>query len=1181
MMKKSFPNWAASLLLAAIVAAPRLSAQGIITGSISGTAADPTGAMLPDAKVVAVNPATNLTAVTIAGADGSFSFNDLLVGKYTITISAKGFSTLTLTDVVVDAARVEALGMEKLQPGTTAVTVEVTSAQDILETAEAQVTTSFDSQALVNLPTNGGFDELALLVPGVAATHADNFSNTNGAGFSVNGERGRSNNFELDGQSNNDNSVTGPQAFFGNDEALAQVQIITNNFGAQYGRNAGSVVNYITKSGANSIHGAAIYKFSGDFTSSLAQGASKGPQFGFCSPGQTPAANSCVAPVVPRYTSNFYGGDLGAPIIKDKLFAFGSTYFHRFTETGALTSSGASLFPTTAGLAQLATAFPNSPGVAVLQQLSPYAVPAGNPRQTGPAVNETIASGGQTLTVPFAQFGRHIPSLTTDQEDLGRLDWQATSRDRMYLRYFYQKNPTTPSGVPPANGGFVDVTDVVHSVGADETHTFNSNWVDQLRYSFQQSILAFDGGGFPNCTITAFQTCPSDVLVAGSLSSGASFTGLGLPSNDPQGRIVKNGQIQNNATWNFGRHAVTFGGEFDYTNSPNTFLPNASGVISYDNLNDFITGTCAASVSCTATLDLGNPVIPFKENDVAFYLQDDWKVAPSLTLNLGVRWEFFQQSINLLHNESVANQTGPNPIWNTALPLSQTTLPFTPNYYKNVEPRFGFAYNPQYMKKLVVRGGYAINADPAFYNINLDVSDAAPVVVAGTANCNSGVNCIPTGGATFVTAQTQIKNLIPVGSNPGLDNQSRVGSNFRNPIGQTFSLGIQYQIQNSAVLEARYVGNHTSRQFQARNANPYLLPVATAFPNVVNPASLCTATDSTLAGGADIGHLNCGETNVRSFANTSYSLYNALQTSLTTSNYRGVTASINYTWSHTIDNASEIFSTGGGGNTIAYAQNPLNTDRPERANSGIDYPNTASISFIYALPNFHAGHEFINRMANGWSLTSIWIYNSGEPFTFFQPNTLSAGTVLNKTDPRTTTSYSDPKFDAAFVAYDVARPILSNPRAPMNTVAVYTDTTVTPAGNGTAAVFSAPVLEDYKTGAPVTPENTHWILNNQLAANLLGNPYPGAGRETNRGDTFSNVDASIHKDTKITERVAFRFEADAYNVLNRSYYSAPGANVSDYLQGNFNNFFFNSASGSLTGSGVGVRNMLFVGKIIF
>jgi outer membrane receptor for ferrienterochelin and colicin len=223
-----------------------------------------------------------------------------------------GFAGLTLNNIEVASSREQALGIQKLSPGAAEAVVEVSGAQNILETSQAQVTTTFDSEQLTNLPTAGGFDELALLIPGVVDTHVDNFSNTNGANFSVNGERGRANNFEIDGQANNDTTITGPQVFFGNDEALAEVQVITNSFSAQYGRNAGSVVNYITKSGSNAFHGSAIYKYSGDFTSSLAQGVSKGEQFGFCGPGQTPAADGCAAAVVPRYVDNFYGGILGS-----------------------------------------------------------------------------------------------------------------------------------------------------------------------------------------------------------------------------------------------------------------------------------------------------------------------------------------------------------------------------------------------------------------------------------------------------------------------------------------------------------------------------------------------------------------------------------------------------------------------------------------------------------------------------------------------------------------------------------------------------------------------------------------------------------------------------------------------------------------------------------------------------
>jgi hypothetical protein len=1149
-------------------------AQGIITGSITGTVADASGAVLPGAQVQLTNGATNYKATAVSGSDGSVSFKDVPIGKYSVTITAPGFSTYTLNDLLIGSGRTESLGTVKLTAGNTATTIEVLAAQSLLETTQSQVTTTFNAEQVADLPLGGGFDEVALLIPGVVATHADNFSNSNGPGFSVNGERGRANNFELDGQSNNDNSVAGPQVFFGNEEAIAQVQVITNNFAAEYGRNAGSVINYITKSGTNQFHGSAIYKFSGDFTSSLDTGYSKGPQFGFCAPGQTPAADNCTAPVVPRYVSNWYGGTLGGPIIKDKLFAFGSTYFQRFTEFGALTTSASSLFPTPAGLTALAAAFPNSAGVAILQQLSPYAVTVGNPRQTGPTINETVTSGGTTVTIPFSQYGRQIPTINTDQEDLGRIDWQATDKDRIYVRYFYQKEPDFP-GDSVAAGGFYDVNDVVHSVGADETHIFGPHWVDQLRYSFQQSTLGFNAGGFANCNISSFGACPSQVSIGGTLSSGGSIGTLGLAPNLPQGRIVKVGQVQDNATWTIGKHTVLFGGEFDYTNSPNVFLPYSAGAYSYDNLSDFIGGTCAAGSACYLSLALGNPTSPFKEDDVAFYLQDDWKVKPSLTLNLGLRWEFFQQAINLLHNESVATQTGSNPLWSTALPLSQTTFPAIPDYYKNFEPRLGFAYNPDFMKKLVIRGGYAINVDPAFYNINLNVATAAPVVTFGTVRCTGSVNCLPTGGATLASTQAQKSVYVPTGGNPGLDNETTVAGNFRNPLGQTMTLGVQYQIANAAVVEARYVGNHTSRQFQSLNGNPNLANVAAAFPNVVSPSSLCAGTAA--LGGADAGQLHCGTTIVDEVANTAFSQYNSIQTNITARNYHGIVATFGYTHSKNIDNVSEVYSTGGGGNTIAFAQNPLNTDLGERGASGIDFPNTASVSMVYNLPTFHTGKGLLDKLANGWQTDTIWIFNSGQPFTDYD-NPNSSSPNINPDDPRSYTSYSDQNFIGAAVGADVARPILSNPKAPISTLGIYTDTTITGGSNPT---FSAPFLVDYGTGTPVTPSQVHFIANNQLAANLLGNPYPGTGRNTLRGFTTNNVDFNVVKDTKITERIEFRFEADAFNVLNRSSYGTPQNFEGYYPIGWFNNSTYNSASGSLIGTGTGIRNMEFTGKIRF
>jgi hypothetical protein len=310
---------ALTFLTAAVLLQQQARAQGITTGSISGTVADATGAVIPGATVTTTAKATNIALKTASGSDGSFSFKDVPIGTYTLVITESGFAGLTVNNIEVASSREQALGIQKLSPGSAVAVVEVSDAENILESSQAQVTTTFETEQLTNLPTAGGFDELALLIPGVVDTHADNFSNTNGANFSVNGERGRANNFEIDGQANNDTTITGPQVFFDNDEAIAEIQVITNSFSAQYGRNAGSVVNYITKSGTNAIHGSAIYKYSGDFTSSLAQGVSKGEQFGFCGAGQTPAADGCAATVVPRYVDNFFGGTLGGPILKGRL----------------------------------------------------------------------------------------------------------------------------------------------------------------------------------------------------------------------------------------------------------------------------------------------------------------------------------------------------------------------------------------------------------------------------------------------------------------------------------------------------------------------------------------------------------------------------------------------------------------------------------------------------------------------------------------------------------------------------------------------------------------------------------------------------------------------------------------------------------------------------------------------
>ena len=362
------------------------------------------GAVLPGVPVVATNTATGTKIAGKTDNAGAIKMSDVPVGTYTVVVTAPSFAPLKIDNLQVTSGGTSSVGVQHLTVSSSAQEVSVSTAQNLLETSQAQVTSTFDTQSITDLPTGGGLDKLTLLIPGVVRTLGDNFSNTNGVGFSSNGQRGRSNNFEIDGQSNNDNSVAGPQFFFRNEDALQELNVITNNYGAQYGRDAGSIVNYITKSGTNSFHGTAFENYFGSWGSSLTQGQ-KAVQFGFCPPGQTTiGTSSCTPAIVPRVTANEFGGTIGGPVFKDKLFFFAGLLFRR-TTNGASPSVSTTVTPTPTGLTQLQTDFPGNPFVASLVNQGPYSVKSGNPVAVASSVSNVIVCAGA--------FTNNTPVLAT------------------------------------------------------------------------------------------------------------------------------------------------------------------------------------------------------------------------------------------------------------------------------------------------------------------------------------------------------------------------------------------------------------------------------------------------------------------------------------------------------------------------------------------------------------------------------------------------------------------------------------------------------------------------------------------------------------------------------------------------------------------------------------------------
>ncbi len=1195
-------------LLTLLFAATFAMAQGIVTGSISGTVEDAQGAVVTNAKVTAKEVATNRVYTGDTSNSGVFNLRSVPPGTYMVTIEAPNFRKYENKGVVVNVGTDAGLGHVKMEIGSASETLTVEGGTaPLIETSTQQITATFDSRKAQDLPVGNTLDSLALFVPGIASAGDVSFSNNNGAEIAVNGQRARSNNYQLDGQANNDNSVGGPSIFFGNQDAIAELQVVTN-YSAEYGRNMGAVVNYVTKSGTNAFHGSAYELYNGSTFDSLRNESKSdfatpdgfpifpGPNGLFwCKPGQNPANDNCDKTFVPRVVDNRFGGTLGGPVIKDKVWFFGSTHYQRQRFGASPSNSGGAILPSPNGIAQLQAAYPGNDAVAALVAIGPTAVKAGNPQFGGLGtqfVTTVIDPNTGTFQdcsnnppqpeacfpIEFGTFSRFIPSLFNDYEGTGRVDVKITNKDNFFGRYIFQQFLSTGvSGGSIAVGNYVDVPGRSQQIGLDWVRNWSLTFVNQARFSFSRAGFGFEGGAFPGCTRSAINNCPTNVAFGDGVTHG-----FGLATNLPQGRTINVYEVQDNASWQVGKMTIKLGGEYGKQRSPNVFLPLINGAFTYSDFNSYIAGTPAVDSFAS-----GNATERFKENDLAFYVQNDWRVKDNLTLNLGLRWEWFQQAVNLLHNQTVAQQTGPNPFWDPTLPLSRTTIPHIPEDLNNFSPVVGFAWTPRIMRRIVgedrtvIRGGFRIGYDPSFYNIFLNTGTNSPVV-----NSNNFVGPgVPASGlGTDVIPLLTPFN--PTGGDPGFKKQVLVGRNFHNPYSQQWNLGIQHGFGASqrVVAEVRYVGNHTVGNFLNFDANPAL----NGFLNVYSPSSACDANqkpncyagsnfaslipagltpcaDPTQPGFLQ-GFVDCTHSRVQERDNKAFSIYHSLQTELRTSNFHGLTATAAYTYSHTIDNSSEIFSNLAGGNTLAIPQNPFNTGRGEKGNSGIDFPHVFGLTVIYDLPFYKSQHGFVGKALGGWQINSTYRYSTGQPYTTVQlrPSFIFGAGEPTLCDFRGTLS----------TFFGACRPFVSNPSAPLDAVGFCLD-------------GSAPDCGIVDTSfAPTTLSAVHWVESNIEAAHFFGSPFSGSGRNTLRGQNLSTANLALFKNTKLTERVTLQLRATAYNAFNHQFRGVPDPLLEDVFSGTFQNNFGNpnggnTFAGNPVADGILQRRLELGAKIIF
>lgn len=1167
--------WSAVAIAVLFFSATFAFTQGIVTGSISGVVEDEQGAVIPNASVTVTQLTTDRVFKTQTTSAGIISLRDLPTGPYNLKIEAPSFRAFESKDLTVSVGKDTGLGTVRLLLGASTETVTVEGSAPLIESTTDQISDTLSSEKVTSLPMGNTFDSLALFLPGVVTVGDASFSNNNGAEMSVNGLRARANNFQIDGQSNNDNSIAGPSIFFGNQDAISEMQVVTN-YDAEFGRNTGAVINYVTKAGTNQFHGTAYEFWQGSTFDSL-ENNEKNPLLGFCLPGQS-ASSGCITPKVPGFVDNRFGGTVGGPVKKDRIWFFGSANLERQRFAGSPASTAGGLVPTPTGDAQLAAAFPNSPINLIESTIGPNAVTTGKPTftnvqnvlvtnqidpSTGLAFPCTAAGVNGCTPIEFGSLTRFVPGPFNDYEATGRLDFKLSEKDNFFGRYVYQK--TFNGGVNFGNGiqvgDWQSVPGLSQQIGLDWTRTFTNAFVNQVRFSFSRASSFFDEQSFSSCNSNNPTACPADMVMIGSAPQDS--VSFGVSAGFPQGRIINVYQLQDNASMQKGQHTLKFGTEIDQQRSPNVYLPGNNGIFLFTSFSDMV-----ANNPFGTQIALGNPTLPFSEWDLGFYFQDNWRVKHNLTLNLGMRWDWYQQAINLLHDQSVRQQTGSTPLWSTSLPLSQTTVPSVPQALKNFAPVVGFAWTPNIMNgllgvdKTVIRGGFRIAYDPAFYNMFLNVATAAPKVNFASLGPLVGgpTTGIPSTGV-FGTQVIPFLEPLAAGGNPGFANQTQVPHNFRNPYTEQWNLGLQHSFTPRVVAEVRYVGNHAVGQFQELNGNPAVAPLINAgFQNLI-PAGVKPCSNPSAPGFAG-GYANCNFTNVIEYANTASSNYNGLQGELRIANWHGLTATGSYTFSKTIDNASEVFSTIGGGNTLAYAQNPFDTSAAERANSGIDFPHVVGVAVVYNLPFYKSQHGLVGHLLGGWQANTTYRYTSGQPYTTIQRYVSG--------------SLCDPAGDFGGT-YDACRPIVSNAGAPLDTVGQYACT-------GTTA--STCSLFDFVTGAPTTTSAVHWIQNSPAAALVYGTPYAGVGRNTLRGQDISTANLAFFKDIAITERVKAQFQAQAFDVMNVQFRGVPDPILDDVTRGSFQNTNFNSNggltfAGNINTDGIGRRRLLFGMKVIF
>lgn len=1072
-------------LLAWLIVTPAPMQAQVAGAALSGTVSDASGASVAGAKVTIENLATGVTRDTTTDANGFYIAPNLLPGAYKITVTATGFATEVRKGITLSVGGQSTVNLA-LKVGGANEKVEVTEEAPVVQTTSSDISAVVNSTTVRELPLNGrSWTDLATLQPGVnhidsafnAAAGADRGERGFGSQLSISGGKPVQNNYRLDGVSVVDFANGAPGSVLGASlgvDAIQEFSVITTNYSADYGRTSGGVVNAITRSGTNTFHGTAF-----EFLRN--SGLDARNYFDYDLNGN---------PTKSPFKRNQFGASAGGPIIKDRTFIFGDYEGVRQSKGVALAATVPSNIARTGKLYSPYNSQNNTCSIGVVTSDHACQVTVDPSAAQYLTFWPQAATGAQVAGQDTAQFAFAGQQVLNEDFFTIRGDHKISDRDSLFATFFYDNaNFSGPDGLDQViNGHHINRKALI----VEETHIFSPSLVNSFRFGYS-TVGAFDNNSFsainPMAANKSLASTPGMNAARVNVAGIANFNG-GVGALDHFLNDWKSFQFYDDASLTHNTHSLKFGFAFERMHNGVTGYGNPAGNWSFNTLPDFLTNNAAQFSSALSSATPRN----VRQSIFGLYLQDDWRMRPNFTVNLGLRYEMATVPYEVNGKfASLHHLTDTQPYCGTANSFCAGVAPLFSNpTLRNFEPRIGVVWDPFKDGKTVIRAGAGMfDVLPLPYQFVFLQYRPAPFYQLGSLTGNPTIPALnPLNGKFFDQGYSLLTNPTSL-SGTFIDPHPK-----RNYVMQ-WNLNVQRQLTTNLALLVGYIGSRgVHQQFRVDDSDmnlPTLTPSGYLFP--LNPSQPV---------------LNPNFTGIRSLWWNANSSYNALVTSVTKRMEHGVQFQGSFTWGKSIDNNSA----GVGPDSFQNSLSSLHWYNYGLTKAVSDYNigRTLTLSSTWDIPGFKNSSGPARWVLGGWELGGILTAHDGMPVTPLLP-----GDVLhqNSTDP-----FSFPN--------RVSGPgcsSLVNPGSVSNYIKLNCFTMPTAPSQ---AFYTANCDQTY-----LYP----------ICANLRGN----AGRNSIIGPGLLNFDFSLFKNIpvkSISDKFNIQFRSEFFNVFNHTSFQAPfGSNV--------------------------------------